>query len=123
MIIQACYSIFNEDKLLDLSLMSIADYVDKIVVVDGPYKGFRHTSLQSHDETYKVLEKYGIYDTIVIDRSLLEEDKRSLYLTEGCDFYFQIDADEVIIGNVPKAFNWLSEPNGVHDRAIGGVIS
>lgn len=109
MIVQACYSIFNEDRLLDLSLMSIADFVDKIVIVDGPYIGFDHKALKSNPKTYKILKKFGkvVTKVITIDRPMSEEKKRSLYFTGDCDLYFLLDGDEVVIGNIDKGLDWV----------------
>jgi len=106
--IYACYCIYNEVDTIEQSINSIIDYVDKIVVVDGPFLGFPAVSLKSDDGTLDILEQYKkklIY--IFVPKRMRAPEKRSLQFIEGADWYFQIDGDEVAVGDVEAGLSRL----------------
>lgn len=54
MTIYGVMQVYNSGKTLKMSLSSIIDYVDNMVIVDGPWSDFPHRALKSTDDTYKI---------------------------------------------------------------------
>lgn len=107
----ACYSVYNEAKLIRSSIDSIKHYVDEIFVSDGAYR----INKLSDDKTGEIIDDclVGISYTdnkpeslLWLNRSGLSEiEKRNeLYarVPEG-EWIFIIDGDEVCVGDVKKA--------------------
>jgi len=88
-----------------MSIRSIYDFVDRIVVVDGPYKGFSHNSLKSTDGTREFVASLDKVTLIDVDCPLIQPEKRNLYFDDGADWYFWIDGDEIAFGDLESAFN------------------
>jgi len=107
MIVQACYCIYNEAEHIEKSLNSIVDFVDKVVVVDGPFLGYPSVSLQSDDGTLDILKQYKKVQVIHVPRRMRQPEKRSLYFTEDVDWYFIIDGDEIAVGDVAAGFEYV----------------
>jgi len=55
MIVQACYSVFNESQFIENSVRSVLQFCDVVYVIDGPYKGFPHNAMCSTDGTLGIL--------------------------------------------------------------------
>jgi len=49
--------VYNSELTLEMALESIIDYVDTMVIVDGPWANFPHRTLQSTDDTYKIARR------------------------------------------------------------------
>jgi len=94
---------------IQFSLESIYDYVDQIVVVDGPFKGFPHNSLSSTDGTLDFLRQFEKVTVKRIEQPLRQEEKRNLYFDGGADWYFIIDGDEICFGDVKGGFDFVRE--------------
>lgn len=92
-------SVYNDNVLLRRCLPQMLEFCNRVVVVDGSYKGFPVQGL-SDDGTLDYLRETVASDprlTIVEAFGLDENDKRSLYLTaDAGDWYFMLDADEEI---------------------------
>lgn len=102
----ACYCIFNEFPQILFSINSICDYVDKIIVVDGPFIGFPHTSLVSTDGTLEALKHFGEkIEYITVKEAMRQPDKLSMFFGVESDWYFILGGDEVAVGNVKAGFD------------------
>jgi glycosyltransferase involved in cell wall biosynthesis len=124
MAVIACVIVFNEETMLPGCLESLEDApVDEVVVVDGAYRDFSHEQPWSTDATREIARAYGATwiqspETWAWES---EVEKRNAYLIgdEG-DWYFQIDADERLIGALPAL-----EPGRVYAlqvrRRDGGI--
>lgn len=111
-----CIITYNDMPLIKDCINSIYDKVDRIVAIDGRYKDFPGDSWDSTDGTLEYLcslDKADVISTLGYD----EIDKRNRYLeelTEG-DIVLNLDADEVLIGNISK----LESEFGIIDLADG----
>jgi len=96
----ACYSIFNEAEFLEESILSIKDFVDKIVVVDGAYENFPHDSFWSTDGSIEIAKKYGADVVIPTCAWSSQIHKRNQYLKFGQpgDVMITIDGHEIWTG-------------------------
>jgi len=91
-------------------LESLAGQVDRVVVVDGAYAQFPHGAPFSTDATEEIVRCYGA-DWVPCPRDgddghprawETQMEKRSAYLVGDVgDWYFRIDADERLVGNLP----------------------
>jgi len=103
----ACVSVFNEQRMLAGCLQSIQDQLDRTVVVDGAYADFPHVLPYSTDGTKAIAWCYeaewiGCRTVNGVARPWRDEiEKRNAYLCgqEG-DWYFVIDADERLLGQL-----------------------
>lgn len=109
MTLRACVIAYNEEQMLPGCLESLQrPFVDEIVVVDGAYADFPHRAASSDDATREIAETYGVLWIPAPERGSRrrcwrdEVEKRNAYLigNEG-DWYFQIDADERLLGELP----------------------
>ena len=100
----ACYNVYNEREHLPESVASVYDKVDRIIFVDGRYKGFYDDKpAWSTDGTLKWLrdaknDPDGKFEVITTKKPWKKQaHKRSAYLLgkEG-DIYLQIDGHEVV---------------------------
>jgi len=110
MIVQACYSVFNESQFIENSVRSVLQFCDVVYVIDGPYKGFPHNAMCSTDGTLGILRSLG--SQVIVDfisSPLPQFEKRSLYFRRKADWYFIIDADEIVVGQTSKVRQELSE--------------
>jgi len=90
-------------------LESLEGQVDRVVVVDGAYADFPHDRPYSTDETREIARCYGA-EWIGCPRVggafrawRDEVEKRNAYLVgEEGDWYFQIDADERLVGRIAE---------------------
>ena len=118
--IYACYIVYNEADKIALSLNSIISYVDKVVMVDGAFKHFKHTYPESTDDTKEIAEKICGDKLIWIDCPKNNDkyipwenqvDKRNAYL-ENIPlnaWFYVMDSDVIVTGNIEKLFNELRE--------------
>ncbi|MCJ7768352.1 hypothetical protein MUP79_08180 [Candidatus Bathyarchaeota archaeon] len=100
----ACYSVWNEERLIAESLRSVKAYVDGYVIVDSVYSSNPIQATHSTDKTREVCER----TCAPLSLTYLESaDKTSIKIArerylkavpEG-DMVFVIDGDEVLYGN------------------------
>jgi len=107
---------YNDWPLIKDCVESIIDKVDKILVVDGAYDDFPCDINYSTDGTLEYLDSLDKIE-LIIAPGLAEVAKRNLYLeplNEG-DICLNIDADEVLIGDIPP----LTSDIGIIDWVDG----
>lgn len=106
----SCTIVFNEEKMLPGCLESIRGKVDRMIIVDGAYTLFPHEVPWSTDATLDIAWCYGA-EIIECPRDAegnrrawhTQVEKRSAYFVgEGGDWYFHIDADERLVGELPE---------------------
>jgi len=107
--ILAGYCVFNEARHIEKSIRSIYDFVDKIVVIDGPYIGYPHNSLKSTDGTREIVLSFDKVKLIDIPHPMRQPDKRSLMFFEEADWYFWIDGDEIAVGDVSRGMDYVRQ--------------
>lgn len=102
---KAVYSVYNEAKFLEKSIMNIIDEMDKIIIVEGCWlNGEKITgSLRSTDGTIEILERlkktYPNKFEICYENKLNEQRQRDNYLEklEDGDNVLWLDGDEILI--------------------------
>ncbi|MEO0206588.1 MAG: hypothetical protein ABIL22_07945 [candidate division WOR-3 bacterium] len=98
--------IFYNDtpELLEECLVSLKKVVDRIVAVDGAYIEFPHYKPYSTDGCLDIAKKYA--DVVIENKDAWPDQisKRNAYLTlsSESDYYFVLDADEVVEGKIDK---------------------
>ena len=97
----ACIITYNDWPLIEDCIESIIDKVDKIVVIDGKYRDFPGQGWDSTDGTLKYL--LGLNIDLISSLNADEVGKRNSYLDQlkDGDICLNIDADEVLIGDLP----------------------
>jgi len=99
----ACISAYNDAEFLEGAIASTYPVADKVVVVDGAYKGFPliNDKPWSTDRTRHIAVEMGAE---VIPTTGVWEDqteKRNQYFIGGCgDWYLILDSDERIEGDI-----------------------
>ena len=99
----ACISAYNDAEFIEGAIASTYALADKIVVVDGAYKGFPliNDKPWSTDRTRHIAVEMGAE---VIPTTGVWEDqteKRNQYFIGGCgDWYLILDSDERIEGDI-----------------------
>lgn len=101
--IVACIITYNDYPLIKSCIESVVNKVDRIIAVDGKYADFSGDLWDSTDGTLEYLcsiDKADVISTI----NYSELDKRNAYLNElnEGDICLNLDADEVLIGDIPK---------------------
>jgi len=93
---------FNDYPLIVDCIKSIYDKVDKIIAVDGAYDDFPCDINYSTDGTLEYLDSLDKVE-LILAPGLAEVAKRNLYLEplKDGDTVLNIDADEVLIGDIP----------------------
>ena len=94
---------YNDMPLIKNCIESIYDKVDRIVAIDGRYKDYPGSQWDSTDGTLEYLcslDKADVISTL----GYSELDKRNRYLEElsDGDICLNLDADEVLVGNISK---------------------
>lgn len=120
----ACIIAFNEERMLPGCLESIEGAVDRVVVVDGVYRLFPHEVPWSTDATREIARAYGVEWVpcpVGEDGELraweTQVEKRTAYLVgEEGDWYFHIDADERLVGELPEMEDGQHYAFKVHTR-------
>lgn len=95
---------YNDWPLIKDCVESIIAKVDKIIAVDGAYDDFPCDINYSTDGTLEYLDKLSDKVELIIAPGLAEVAKRNKYLeplADG-DTVLNIDADEVLIGEIPE---------------------
>lgn len=106
----ACYTVLDNALTLRESLNSILPYVEKVIAVDGAWKGFPHKHASSTDDTRKIFHELCGDKLIWIDCNgkhwPSEVHARNQYAQRVPigKWYLEIDGDEYVKGNVEKAF-------------------
>jgi len=98
-----CIVTYNDMPLVKSCIESIYDKVDRIVAIDGRYKDYPGSKWDSTDGTLEYLcslDKADVISTL----GYSELDKRNRYLEEldDGDIVLNLDADEVLVGNISK---------------------
>jgi hypothetical protein len=129
----ACYVIYNDAKLFRMSLYSIIDYVDKVVVVDGAWSSYPYGDHpESTDDPKSIAEQICGDKLIWVDCQKLngryipwnnELEKRNEYLKRIPDdeFFLIIDSDTMLFGEMEKEFRKIKE-NDFHISLIPEVL-
>ena len=94
---------FNDYPLIVDCIKSIYDKVDKIIAVDGAYDDFPCDINYSTDGTLEYLDSLDKVE-LILAPGIPEVAKRNKYLEplEDNDTVLNIDADEVLIGDIPE---------------------
>jgi hypothetical protein len=118
--VYACYSIFNEEQFLKISLQSIVDNVEKVIIVDGAWRSFPTTEFASTDKSKAIAKKMCGKKLIWIDAPedgwKSEVLKRTHYvkLVPNGEWFFVIDGDEIITGDVAGEFSKVEANQDLH---------
>ena len=103
----ANYVVYNEELLLPLSIESIYEHVDGIVLIDN----------YSTDRTLEVIEPYR--DKIMLFKSPSKDfsylRNLALYASNDADFIIKLDADEIVYEDFAEAFRAISKQMLVND--------
>lgn len=97
----ACLNFFNEIKALKATVASYYPHVDKIVAVDGAYKGYQTEFPYSTDGSLEYLRSMPRVELVETKKFWRDQCvKRTEYFKPGKpgDVFFIVDADEVVIG-------------------------
>lgn len=99
---------FNDMDVIQKSIESVIDHVDKIVIVDGIFRDFPHLESDPEYSTDGTLEYISSLDkevVLIVAPGETETEKRSRYLIgdEG-DVYIHLDTDE-----------WVENPEILND--------
>lgn len=123
----ACINCFNSMKTIPKTINSICDIVDKIVVIDSAYEDFPHKEPYSTDGTVEYLKSLNLNIEIIETRKAWKDQivKRTQYfLGKKGDFYFLIDADEILMTSLEKSdIPYISNSKQLVDVGWGGVLS
>lgn len=108
-LIQACYSVWNEENRIGTSIASIHEYVDRVVVIDGRYEGFATDKpVESTDHTRAIAGKFSKVEFIQLHDALRPVEKRMIPFEWEADWYIVLDADEIMYGKgMKQAFDIL----------------
>lgn len=103
--ILACVIFYNDEiELIENCFKSLKGKVDRILAVDGAYKEFPHDKPYSTNGALEIAKQYA--DCVIETKEAWHDQatKRNQYLIHENenDYYFIIDADEVLSGNIPK---------------------
>lgn len=97
---------YNDWPLIKECVDSIYCKVDKIIIVDGRFWDFPGNGDYSSGENLKYLRRLDKNDKfeIILAGGLTEVEKRNIYLNrlDKSDICLNIDADEVLIGDIPE---------------------
>lgn len=86
------YAVHNEERLLGMSLKSIADLADEIVVVDG----------ESTDRTREIAKKFGARVIETTNKPIFHINKQMAMDDAKGEWTLQMDADEEIDADMAK---------------------
>ena len=119
----ACYSIFNAEKYLRQSVLSVIDKVDKILLLDGRYEGFECPCKREHavscDDTETIIadliNETGRHNSKIrytaLMQTLPELAKRTLLLDLAGpnNIALIIDDDELLVGDTSDIHSRFAE--------------
>jgi len=96
---------YNESQFIRASITSYIRYVDRVIVLDGAFKGFPSASLHSDDGTLEqvrgLARKYGKIELrLAEERLTLAQARNRLFSLVGQDVAFILDADELVCGDL-----------------------
>jgi len=104
--IVACIITYNDIETIKDCIGSIENKVDKIIVVDGKFRDFPGSSKLSNGYADGYLFDLQCRRKIELIRApnYHEVEKRNLYLSclQDDDICLNLDADEILVGNIPK---------------------
>ena len=109
----ACVIVFDEEGMIEGCLDSLAGKVDRAVVVDGAYADFPHEHPDGHstDRTVEIALEYGAEVIMPPAGGWPDECVKRTACFRGSeeegDYYLFLDADERLIGELPRD---LTEP-------------
>lgn len=87
------YAVFNEEKMLAQSLESIKKIADELIIVDG----------NSTDNTVSIAKKYGARVISTSNKPIFHINKQMAMDAAIGDWILQMDADEVVDGQLQKS--------------------
>jgi hypothetical protein len=116
-----------------LSLHTIIEFADKVIIVDGAFAQREHTNPQSTDKTKEIAQKICGKKLIWVDCPKqngeyipwkTESEKRNVYLklVPKGEWFYIIDADVIVTGNVEGTFKMLRENNTINNGDVIGVV-
>lgn len=102
----ACVNQFEDASFLEQSLPAIRSTVDLLVVVDGRYADYPGDHPGSRDGSLDIARHYGAHVIEPVNGLpwASEIEKRNAYLSVGDpgDYYFVVDADEIVVGHIDR---------------------
>ncbi len=131
--VYACYVVYNEADKIAISLHTIVEHVDKVIVVDGAFALRKHVNPESTDGTKEICQKVCGDKLIWVDCKTqdgkyvtweTESEKRNVYLNlvpDGAWFYI-IDADVIVTGDVAGTFKILHENDTINGGDVIGLV-
>ena len=109
-----CVSAYQDADCLRETLPVLVKIVDRIVLVDGAYKGFKRFDAGTWSSTDATRELARDHGAMLVEASpeLDEREKRSRYFVgQPGDWYLVVDADEVVHGSLDREFLAASDPD------------
>jgi len=103
-----CYAAYNAERAFRRSLKSVKPFADRIIVIEGRFLENPHggSTKNSTDRTVEIAREFT--DEIIVAGDLPQHIQRDLYLKgRDRDFYFIIDADEVLHCGVDSLHNLI----------------
>lgn len=111
------YNVFNTEKTIRESLLSVLPYVRKVIAVDGAYKRFPHKkrSGASTDDTKKIFRRLCRSKLVWVSQrkpksQVAKKNVLLKYIPLG-KWFLRIAGDEVITGSVTEAFKFAESSN------------
>lgn len=86
------YAVHNEERLLAMSLASIIDLADEVIIVDG----------ESTDRTREIAKKFGAHVIETTNKPIFHINKQMAMDAAKGDWTLQMDADEEIDADMTK---------------------
>lgn len=106
------YNVFNNEKTIHESLVSVLPYVTKVIAVDGAYKRFPHERKSgiSTDDTKKIFHELCGPKLVWVSqrkpKSQVAKKNIQFRRVPIGEWFLRIAGDEIITGKVAKAFKF-----------------
>lgn len=111
------YNVYNSTATIRESLKSVLPYVERVIAVDGSYEKFPHKteSGASDDGTKEIFQELCGSKLTWIDQkkpmSQVAKKNKLLRNIPIGKWFFRIAGDEIVTGNIKKAFNFAESSN------------
>ncbi len=125
--LSVCIAVHNEEKVIHITLDSVIDWADEIVIVDG----------ESDDRTVEIVRSYGHKIRVIEakNQSMFHINKQKAIDSARGEWILQLDADEAVSGSLKQEIGsiiandkdingyWIPRKNLFLDRFLtkGGV--